>query len=187
MELGQGSRWRRSAPTARRSSRPGRAGTSAPAVDDRPAVPVRDLTEHTQRVSSVAFNPKDGRTFVTGSFDRTCRLWDAATGGRSGTVPASGAGPRGGVQPGRPDGPRRRPATAPRSSGTSTGDPAPRLAASPGRRQRGGLQSRRPVRVHGELGPRLALGRSDRRTARAPLPHPKEVVVATFSPAGRAS
>jgi WD40 repeat protein/predicted Ser/Thr protein kinase len=45
-----------------------------------PAAPVKELTGHTQQVTSVAFNPKDPRTFVTGGFDRTCRLWDASTG-----------------------------------------------------------------------------------------------------------
>ena len=45
-----------------------------------PPAPVRALTEHTQRVSSVAFNPKNGLSFVTGSLDRTCFVWDSATG-----------------------------------------------------------------------------------------------------------
>jgi WD40 repeat protein len=45
-----------------------------------PAALVRALDKHTLRVSAVAFNPRDGRTFVTGSFDRTCLVWDAATG-----------------------------------------------------------------------------------------------------------
>ncbi len=42
--------------------------------------PVRDLKEHTHFGTAVAFNPKDGRSFVTGSYDHTCRLWDTATG-----------------------------------------------------------------------------------------------------------
>jgi WD40 repeat protein/predicted Ser/Thr protein kinase len=41
--------------------------------------PVRDLKEHTRFGIVVAF-AKDGRSFVTGSSDHTCRLWDAATG-----------------------------------------------------------------------------------------------------------
>ncbi len=45
-----------------------------------PPAQVRELTKHTQRVSSVVFNPKNGLSFVTGSFDRTCLLWDSATG-----------------------------------------------------------------------------------------------------------
>ena len=84
-----------------------RPGSAAPACG-RPTPRHRSgtLTEHTQRISSVAFNPKDGRTFVTGSLDRTCRLWDAATGDAAArTVAASGAGPRGGLQPQRPDHP----------------------------------------------------------------------------------
>jgi WD40 repeat protein len=42
--------------------------------------PVRDLKEHTHFGTVIAFNPKDGRSFVTGSYDHTCRLWDAVTG-----------------------------------------------------------------------------------------------------------
>jgi WD40 repeat protein len=42
--------------------------------------PVRVLNEHTHFGTVVAFNPKDGRSFVTGSYDHTCRLWDTATG-----------------------------------------------------------------------------------------------------------
>jgi WD40 repeat protein/predicted Ser/Thr protein kinase len=42
--------------------------------------PVRALREHTHFGTVVAFNPKDGRTFVTGSYDQTCRLWSSATG-----------------------------------------------------------------------------------------------------------
>jgi WD40 repeat protein len=41
---------------------------------------VRELKEHTHFGTVVAFNPKDGRSFVTGSYDQTCRLWDSATG-----------------------------------------------------------------------------------------------------------
>jgi len=42
--------------------------------------PVRDLNEHSDRVVAVAFNPRDGGAFVTGSYDQTCRLWNTATG-----------------------------------------------------------------------------------------------------------
>jgi WD40 repeat protein len=41
---------------------------------------VRDLKEHTHFGTVVAFEPKEGRSFLTGSYDHTCRLWDAATG-----------------------------------------------------------------------------------------------------------
>ena len=40
---------------------------------------LQTLTGHTEEVSSVAFSP-DGKRIVTGSNDRTARLWDAATG-----------------------------------------------------------------------------------------------------------
>jgi WD40 repeat protein/predicted Ser/Thr protein kinase len=42
--------------------------------------PVRDLNEHTNRVAAIAFDPVDGKTFITGSTDQTCRLWNTATG-----------------------------------------------------------------------------------------------------------
>ena len=35
----------------------------------------RTLTEHTDKVSSVAFSP-DGSTLASGSHDNTIRLWD---------------------------------------------------------------------------------------------------------------
>jgi WD40 repeat protein/predicted Ser/Thr protein kinase len=44
------------------------------------AKPVRDLKEHTHFGTVVAFDPRDGRSFVTGSYDHTCRLWCATTG-----------------------------------------------------------------------------------------------------------
>ena len=40
---------------------------------------VRLLAGHGKAVKSVAFSP-DGRTALTGSDDRTARLWDTATG-----------------------------------------------------------------------------------------------------------
>lgn len=43
-------------------------------------VPVRDLKEHSDRVVAIAFVPRDGRRFVTGSYDYTCRLWEGGSG-----------------------------------------------------------------------------------------------------------
>ena len=48
--------------------------------------PVRALQEHLGRVTAVAFNPRGGRSFVTGSYDQTCRLWDSASGEPLGPV-----------------------------------------------------------------------------------------------------
>ena len=42
--------------------------------------PVRELREHRDRVVAIAFHPRDGTKFVTGSYDHTCRLWDTASG-----------------------------------------------------------------------------------------------------------
>ncbi|WP_206279939.1 WD40 repeat domain-containing serine/threonine protein kinase [Streptomyces luteoverticillatus] len=41
--------------------------------------PVARLTGHTQSVDCLVFGP-DGRTLVSGGFDKTARLWDAVTG-----------------------------------------------------------------------------------------------------------
>ena len=69
-----------------------------------PPGPIRRLTEHTRRVSSVAFNPKNGLTFVTGSLDRTCFVWNSSTGEPvRGPMRLPGQILRGGVQPERPD------------------------------------------------------------------------------------
>src|SRR5262249_2371087 len=41
--------------------------------------PLRSLTGHKDRVTSVAYSP-DGKLIATSSFDGTARLWDAQTG-----------------------------------------------------------------------------------------------------------
>jgi len=47
--------------------------------DAEPFQPLRLTLEHHNDVHAVAFSP-DGRTLLTGSWDRTARLWDAVTG-----------------------------------------------------------------------------------------------------------
>jgi WD40 repeat protein len=42
-------------------------------------VPIRSLVGHTNHVTGAAFHP-NGREIATGSYDRTIRFWDAATG-----------------------------------------------------------------------------------------------------------
>ena len=57
---------------------------------------------------AVAFSP-DGKTVLTGSDDKTARLWDAATGQPVGPpLAAPGRGLGRGVQPGRQDRPHRQ-------------------------------------------------------------------------------
>ena len=59
------------------------------------------LKGHTQLVTSVAFSP-DGKRIVSGSWDKTIKVWDAASGQRN--PHPQGAHERGherGVQPGR--------------------------------------------------------------------------------------
>ena len=47
-----------------------------------PGGPIDQPLVHRDWVSSVAYSP-DGRTILTGCYDRTARLWDRATAGRS--------------------------------------------------------------------------------------------------------
>ncbi len=41
------------------------------------------LKGHTNRVTSVAYSP-DGKTLASGSYDKTIKLWDVATGKQAG-------------------------------------------------------------------------------------------------------
>jgi WD40 repeat protein/predicted Ser/Thr protein kinase len=149
--------------------------------------PVRVLTEHTHFGTVVAYNPKDGRSFVTGSYDHTCRLWDTATGA-----------------PLRP--PFRHLAEV-RSVAFSPNGRTILAGGNDGVAQfwdvDKGTSIGAPMRHPDAVGPvgfspdgRFALTVSrdqvrlwDARTGDplgAPLPHPKEVLGASFGPDGRA-
>ena len=151
-----------------------------------PAAPIRVLSEHTQRISSVAFNPKDGRTFLTGSFDRTCRLWETATG-----TPVKGPLRIPGQVRAVAFGPNGRTVLAGASDGTAQfwdvdrgiplhallrhPDAVSAVAFSPDGRYASTVSWDRVSLWDATTGEPLG----------APLPHPKEVMVATFSPAGQ--
>ena len=53
--------------------------TSSPQPAPAPAIHLHTMKGHTDTVCSLAFSP-DGMTLVSGSFDKTVRLWDVTTG-----------------------------------------------------------------------------------------------------------
>src|SRR5262245_44862482 len=55
------------------------AAVSAPAADDNPANVVAVLKGHTETVYAIAFTP-DGKYVVTGSFDKSLKLWEVPSG-----------------------------------------------------------------------------------------------------------
>lgn len=64
-------------PAAQGSKPPGATSNEKPAED--PTKPIRTLTGHTDRVTSVTYSA-DGRWLATASWDGTLRLWDTASG-----------------------------------------------------------------------------------------------------------
>ncbi|MEU3353735.1 serine/threonine-protein kinase [Streptomyces sp. NPDC037389] len=68
--------WPESGAKASAKNRP--AAAPAPAARDF-TKPVASLTGHTRDIGCLVFGP-DGRTLVSGGFDKTARLWDAVTG-----------------------------------------------------------------------------------------------------------
>ena len=99
--------------------RPGEAGL----------VPKVVLKGHTEAIYSTAFN-KDGTLAVTGSFDKSVRLWDAANGKHAPRVLRPGRAPEPGperrVQPGRRPGRVRRVGQLRPRLGRAADDPRPR-------------------------------------------------------------
>jgi WD40 repeat protein len=81
-------------------------------AQDQPRVEIAPILGHSDHVSSVAFSP-DGARALSGSLDKTIKLWDAPTGadpqlrwalelGRTGGIPARRR-PRPVAQHGRDD------------------------------------------------------------------------------------
>ncbi len=130
---------------------------------------IRRFVGHGGSVTSVAFSP-DGRSVLTGSDDKTARLWETATGrqirplrGHTGWVAAVAFSPDGGLRPHRflgQDG-------TPLAGGDRSRGPAPR-----GSHEGGGLRrllARRCTGRHGFLGSDgVGLGRGD--GSRRPAP-----------------
>jgi WD40 repeat protein len=152
-----------------------------------PPAKVRELGEYAQRVSAVAFSPKDPTVFVTGSLDRTCFLWNVSIG-----APVRG--------PFRLPGQIRTVALCPDGRTMLAG-------GSGGAAQFWDIDRRVPLftplhhpdavsAVAFSADGRLACSVSwdlvwlwDATTGEAlgaPAPHPKEVVAAAFAPDGRA-
>ena len=135
----------------------------------------------------MAFSP-DGKAVLTGSWDKTARLWDAATGQpigppmqHQGRVMAVAFSPDGkAVLTGSED------KTA-RLWDAATGQPIGLAIAAPGRGLCRGVQPGRQDRPHRQLGQDgAALGRGHRPAHRAAVTHQGEVSAVAFSPDGKA-
>jgi WD40 repeat protein/predicted Ser/Thr protein kinase len=151
-----------------------------------PPARVRELGEYAQRISAVAFSPKDPEVFVTGSLDRTCFVWN--------------------VSPGTPvRGPFRLPGQI-RAVALSPDGRTMLAGASDGAAQFWDIERGVPLYAplpHPDAVSAVAFSADGRHACSvswdlvwlwdattgealgAPAPHPKEVVTALFAPDGR--
>ena len=141
---------------------------------------------HQGWVRAVVFSP-DGKTVLTGSLDKTARLWNAADGQPRPAHGASGQGHGRGVQPRWQDRPHREPRQD-RAALERLRQRTPRPAHGASGLDLGrGVQPRRQDRPHWELGTARLWNAADGAPRGQPMVHPASVSVyaVAFSPDGK--